>query len=183
MKFPSWNTFLIIEDKQPQRINSADVQIRVRRIFTESPARRSRWNKKERPQLREKSWGQMQPTETCIGSKTPETLSRGIRALIRRHDLRHHIRDSFRARFIPTSLYLVASKLVAWRRVLPPDYFRLSFNTAPHVIWNVGIGFWWMVGVLLQLAARTAARLGQFTGAPSELKAPRRSHNRTVNLD
>jgi hypothetical protein len=42
---------------------------------------------------------------------------------------------------------------------------------------------WWMVGVLLQLAAGTAARLGQFTDAPGELKAPRRSHNRTVNLD
>jgi hypothetical protein len=48
MKFPSSNTFLIIEDKQLQRINSADVQIRVRRIFTERPARRSRWNKKKR---------------------------------------------------------------------------------------------------------------------------------------
>jgi hypothetical protein len=59
----------------------------------------------------------------------------------------------------------------------------IVFDEAPPVIWNVGIGFWWMVGVLLQLAAGTAARLGQFTGAPSELKAPRRSHNRTVNLD
>src|ERR1700730_4472283 len=48
MKFPSSNTFLIIEDKQLQRINSADVQTRVRRIFTERPARRSRWNKKKR---------------------------------------------------------------------------------------------------------------------------------------
>jgi hypothetical protein len=36
MKFLSSNTFLIIEDKQLQRINSADVQIRVRRIFTEN---------------------------------------------------------------------------------------------------------------------------------------------------
>jgi hypothetical protein len=40
-----------------------------------------------------------------------------------------------------------------------------------------------MVGVLLQLTAGTAARLGQLTGAPSELKASRRSHNRTVDLD
>ena len=61
--------------------------------------------------------------------------------------------------------------------------YMIVFDEAPPVIWNVGIGFWWMVGVLLQLAAGTAARLGQFTGAPSELKAPRRSHNRTVNLD
>lgn len=59
----------------------------------------------------------------------------------------------------------------------------IVFDEAPPVIWNVGIGFWWMVGVLLQLAAGAAARLGRFTGAPSELKAPRRSHNRTVNLD
>jgi len=61
--------------------------------------------------------------------------------------------------------------------------YMIVFDEAPPVIWNVGIGFWWMVGVLLQLAAGTAARLGQFTGAPGELKAPRLSHNRTVNLD
>jgi hypothetical protein len=59
----------------------------------------------------------------------------------------------------------------------------IVFDEAPPVIWNVGIGFWWMVGVLLQLTAGTAVRLGQLTGAPSELKASRRSHNRTVNLD
>jgi hypothetical protein len=59
----------------------------------------------------------------------------------------------------------------------------IVFDEAPPVIWNVGIGFWWMVGVLLQLTAGTAARLGQLTGAPSELKASRRSHNRTVDLD
>ena len=58
----------------------------------------------------------------------------------------------------------------------------IVLDEAPPVVWNVGIVFWWMVGVLLQLAAGTAARLGQFTGAPGELKAPRRSHNRTVNL-
>jgi hypothetical protein len=61
--------------------------------------------------------------------------------------------------------------------------YMIVFDETPPVIWNVGIGFWWMVGVLLQLAAGTAARLGQFTGAPSEAKAPRGSHNRTVNLD
>lgn len=61
--------------------------------------------------------------------------------------------------------------------------YMIVFDEAPPVIWNVGIGFWWVVGVLLQLTAGTAARLGQFTGAPGELKAPRRSHNRTVNLD
>jgi hypothetical protein len=31
-------------------------------------------------------------------------------------------------------------------------------------IWNIGIGFGWMLGVLLQLAAGTAARLRLFTG-------------------
>jgi hypothetical protein len=61
--------------------------------------------------------------------------------------------------------------------------YMIVFDETPPVIWNVGIGFWWMVGVLLQLAAGTAARLGQFTGDPSEAKAPRRSHERTVNLD
>ena len=61
--------------------------------------------------------------------------------------------------------------------------YMIVFDEAPPVIWNVGIGFWWMVGVLLQLAAGTAARLGQFRGAPGELNAPRPSHNRTVNLD
>ena len=45
--------------------------------------------------------------------------------------------------------------------------YMIVFDEAPPVIWNVGIGFWWMVGVLLQLAAGTAARLGQFTGAPA----------------
>jgi hypothetical protein len=61
--------------------------------------------------------------------------------------------------------------------------YMIVFDETPPVIWNVGIGFWWIVGVLLQLTAGTAARLGQFTGAPSEAKAPRRSHSRTVNLD
>jgi hypothetical protein len=52
---------------------------------------------------------------------------RGLRvlALIRRHDLRHHIRDSFRARFIPTSFYSVASKTRRIARVMPHVYFRV----------------------------------------------------------
>ena len=61
--------------------------------------------------------------------------------------------------------------------------YMIIFDEAPPVIWNVGIGFWWLVGVLLQLAAGGAARLGQFTGATSDAKAPRRTHNRAVNLD
>jgi hypothetical protein len=38
--------------------------------------------------------------------------------------------------------------------------YMIVFDEVPPVIWNIGIGFWWMLGVLLQLAAGTAARLG-----------------------
>jgi len=34
----------------------------------------------------------------------------------------------------------------------------------PPIIWIIGIGFWWTLGVLLQLAAGTVARLARFTG-------------------
>jgi hypothetical protein len=43
--------------------------------------------------------------------------------------------------------------------------YMIIFDEIPPVTWNVGIGFGWMLGVLLQLAAGTAARLGQFTKA------------------
>jgi hypothetical protein len=43
--------------------------------------------------------------------------------------------------------------------------YMIVFDETPPVIWNVGIGFGWILGVLLQLAAGTAARLGQFTNA------------------
>lgn len=36
-------------------------------------------------------------------------------------------------------------------------------DEVPPVIWIIGIGFWWTFGVLLHLAAGTAARLAQFT--------------------
>jgi hypothetical protein len=45
--------------------------------------------------------------------------------------------------------------------------YMIIFDETPPVIWNVGIGFGWALGVLLQLAAGTAARLGQFSSAPS----------------
>jgi hypothetical protein len=61
--------------------------------------------------------------------------------------------------------------------------YMIILDEAPPVIWNVGIGFWWLVGVLLQIAAGSAALPRQFTGATSEAKAPRRTYNRTVNLD
>ena len=75
----------------------------------------------------------------------------------------------------------VGTFLVAFAALV--SVYMIIFDEAPPVIWNVGIGFWWLVGVLLQLAAGGAARLGQFTGATSEAKAPRRTHNRAVNLD
>jgi hypothetical protein len=43
--------------------------------------------------------------------------------------------------------------------------YVIVFDEDPPVIWTIGIGLWWMLGVLLQLAAGTAARLGQFRGA------------------
>jgi hypothetical protein len=42
----------------------------------------------------------------------------------------------------------------------------IIFDEVPPVIWDVGIGFGWMLGVLLQLAAGTAARLRQYNSAP-----------------
>jgi hypothetical protein len=43
--------------------------------------------------------------------------------------------------------------------------YMIIFDEIPPVIWDVGIGFGWMLGVLLQLAAGTAARLGRYTSA------------------
>lgn len=45
--------------------------------------------------------------------------------------------------------------------------YMIIFDETPPAIWNVGIGFGWALGVLLQLAAGTAARLGQYSGAPA----------------
>ena len=44
--------------------------------------------------------------------------------------------------------------------------YMIIFDETPPVIWNVGIGSGWALGVLLQLAAVTVARLGQFSSAP-----------------
>jgi hypothetical protein len=43
--------------------------------------------------------------------------------------------------------------------------YMIVFDETPPVIWAIGIGFGWMLGVLLQLAAGTAARLGRYTSA------------------
>jgi hypothetical protein len=40
--------------------------------------------------------------------------------------------------------------------------FMIELDEVPPVIWIIGIGFWWTLGVLMQLAAGTAARLAQF---------------------
>jgi len=45
--------------------------------------------------------------------------------------------------------------------------YMIIFDETPPAIWNVGIGFGWALGVLLQLAAGTAARLGQHSSAPA----------------
>jgi hypothetical protein len=44
--------------------------------------------------------------------------------------------------------------------------YMIIFDETPPIIWNVGIGSGWALGVLLQLAAGTAARLGQHSSAP-----------------
>jgi hypothetical protein len=44
--------------------------------------------------------------------------------------------------------------------------YMIIFDETPPVMWNVGIGSGWAFGVLLQLAAGTAARLGQSNSAP-----------------
>jgi hypothetical protein len=43
--------------------------------------------------------------------------------------------------------------------------YMIIFDQTPPVMWNVGIGSGWALGVLLQLAAGTGARLGQFSSA------------------
>jgi hypothetical protein len=43
--------------------------------------------------------------------------------------------------------------------------YMIIFDETPPALWDVGIGLGWVLGVLLQLAAGTAARLRQFTRA------------------
>jgi hypothetical protein len=43
--------------------------------------------------------------------------------------------------------------------------YMIIFDETPPVIWDGGIGLGWVLGVLLQLAAGTAARLRAFTRA------------------
>lgn len=53
--------------------------------------------------------------------------------------------------------------------------YMIIFDERPPVIWNVGIGFGWALGVLLQLAAGTAARLGQYSSAPGSTQGRRQA--------
>jgi hypothetical protein len=49
--------------------------------------------------------------------------------------------------------------------------YMIVLDESLPIIWNVAIGLWWMLGVLLQLTAGTAARLGQFTGADGQARS------------
>jgi hypothetical protein len=60
----------------------------------------------------------------------------------------------------PIALASATGTLFATLAALVSVYV-IVFDEILPVIWNVGIGFGWMFGVLLQLAAGTAARLGQ----------------------
>jgi hypothetical protein len=51
--------------------------------------------------------------------------------------------------------------------------YIIIFDETPPVMWNVGIGFGWALGVLLQLAAGTAARLRQYNSAPASASGRR----------
>ena len=53
--------------------------------------------------------------------------------------------------------------------------YMIIFDETPPAIWNVGIGFGWALGVLLQLAAGTAARLGQYSSAPARAQGRRQA--------
>jgi hypothetical protein len=44
--------------------------------------------------------------------------------------------------------------------------YMIIFDETPPVIWNVGIGSGWALGVLLQLAAGTVVRLRRYNNAP-----------------
>ena len=65
----------------------------------------------------------------------------------------------------PIALVSAAGTFVAAAAALVSVYM-IIFDETPPVMWNVGIGSGWALGVLLQLAAGTAVRLGQYSSAP-----------------
>jgi hypothetical protein len=60
----------------------------------------------------------------------------------------------------PIALASATGTLLATVAALVSVYM-IVFDEAAPFIWNVGIGFGWMIGVMLQLVAGTAARFGQ----------------------
>src|ERR1700685_561228 len=53
--------------------------------------------------------------------------------------------------------------------------YMILFDETPPVMGNVGIGSGWALAVLLQLAAGTAARLGQYSSAPARAQGRRQA--------
>src|SRR5713101_470360 len=53
--------------------------------------------------------------------------------------------------------------------------YMIIFDETPPAMWNVGIGSGWALGVLLQLAAGTTARLGQCSSAPARATGSRQA--------
>ena len=75
-----------------------------------------------------------------------------------------------RPRTILVALASAAGTLIAALAALV-SVSMIVLDEIPPVIWNVAIAFSWMLGVLLQLAAGTAARLGQFTGVAGQARS------------
>jgi hypothetical protein len=61
----------------------------------------------------------------------------------------------------PLALVSAAGTFLAAIAALVSVYM-IVVDEMPPVIWIIAIGFWWTLGVLLQLAAGTAARLAPF---------------------
>jgi hypothetical protein len=66
----------------------------------------------------------------------------------------------------PIALASAIGTFVAAVAALVSVYTIIFDETRPVIFWNVGIGSGWALGVLLQLAAGTAARLGQYSNVP-----------------
>jgi hypothetical protein len=58
--------------------------------------------------------------------------------------------------------------------------YMIIFDETPPVIWNLGIGLGWMLGVSLQLAAGAAARLRQDNGATAGYLRTRARNDRRL---
>jgi hypothetical protein len=74
----------------------------------------------------------------------------------------------------PIALASATGTFVAAVAALVSVYI-IIFDETPPAIWNVGIGFGWALGILLQLAAGTVARLGQYSSAPARAQGRRQA--------